>query len=316
MEKKRPPVHPDLIGVVEMIKAAGLTLGEGERDVHLRRIFLERLNEFLARNSVPLAEEPVVALRANGRDVPCKLYWPAGAENPPLMFYCHGGGFRHGTLAGWDAPLRQIVRASSVAVLSIEYALAPENPFPAAFNEVVEILRTVIADGAVDGRRVSRYAAGGDSAGANLILGASIALRDAGIDALSYLLLLYGVFSKNLDRPSWRRFSGYGGQALTIDSMSTYWREYLTRDEVDWRVQPLYAELAGLPTTRIVVGELDPLVDENRLLAEKLEAVGVRTSLHILPNIVHGVMRFNELAPVVRSMLDHEAGLLRRALVA
>jgi acetyl esterase len=63
-----------------------------------------------------------------------------------------------------------------------------------------------------------------------------------------------------------------------------------------------------------VVGELDPLVDENRLLAEKLEAVGVRTSLHILPNTVHGVVRFNELAPVVRSMLDHESGLLRAAL--
>lgn len=310
-----PPVHPDLIRVAAMIKAAGMTVGESGSDVQSTRAHLERLNEFVARNSVPLAEEQVFALTTNGRSVPCKLYWPDGAEQPPLLFYCHGGGFRHGTLAGWDSPLRQIVRASGVAVLSIEYALAPENPFPAAFNEVVEILRTIIADGAVSGRAVSRYAAGGDSAGANLILGASIALRDAGIDAFSYLLFLYGVFSKNLATASWRRFSGYGGQALTVDSMSSYWREYLSRDETDWRVQPLHAELAGLPMTRIVVGELDPLLDDNKLLARQLEAAGVRASLHILPGIVHGVMRFNELAPVVRSILDHEAALLRAALV-
>lgn len=313
--KQEPPVHPDLLGVAAMIKAAGMTFGERGRDAESTRAYLDRLNEFLARSSVPLADEPVFTLPAHGRSVPCKLYWPEAAKNPPLLFYCHGGGFRNGTLAGWDAPLRQMVRASGVAVLSIEYALAPENPFPAAFDEVVEIFHRVIADGGVHGRAVSRYAAGGDSAGANLILGAAIALRDAGIDALSYLLLLYGVFSKDLERPSWRRLSGYGGQALTIDSMSTYWREYLSRDESDWRVQPLHAELAGLPTTRLVVGELDPLVDENRLLAQKLEAAGVSTSLLVVPNVVHGVMRFNELAPVVRSLLDHEAALLRQALV-
>lgn len=298
-----------------MVKAAGLTFGEHSSDAHSTRAHLERLNEFIARNSMPLAEELSLALPANGRSVPCKLYWPEGAENPPLLFYCHGGGFRHGTLAGWDAPLRQLVRVSGVAVLSIEYALAPENPFPAAFNEVVEILRAVIASRTVEGRAVSRYAAGGDSAGANLILGAAIAQRDAGIDALSYLLLLYGVFSKNLDTASWRHFSGYGGQALTIESMSSYWRAYLSNDEADWRVQPLHAELAGLPRTRIVVGELDPLVDENLLLVQQLGAARVPTSFHILPNMVHGVMRFNELAPVVHSMLDHEAGLLRAALI-
>lgn len=312
---EEPPVHPDLIRAAAMVKAAGITLAASERDARTVRAYLETLGEFVARNSVPLAGEALVTLHTNDRRVPCKLYWPEGATIPPLMFYCHGGGFRHGTLAGWDAPLRQMVRTSQVAVLSIEYALAPENPFPAAFDEVVQIMRAVIAEGAVDGRRVSRFAAGGDSAGANLVLGAAIALRDAGIGALSYLLMLYGVFSKDLESPSWRRLSGYGGQGLTIDSMSTYWREYLSRDEADWRVQPLHAELDGLPATRIVVGELDPLVDENRLLAQKLAAAGVRTSLHILPNVVHGVVRFNELAPVVRSMLDHESRLLRQALV-
>lgn len=306
-------VHPDIANIANLLREAGLVPPVGG-DVQEVRDFLERINRLTGRDSVPLTRERRLEFPVNGRQVPCKLYLPDDADAPHLMFYCHGGGFRHGALAGWDAPLRQLVRESGVAVLSIEYALSPEYTFPVAYEEIVSILAAVIDTGSVDGHAINGFALGGDSAGANLALAAAIALRNSGINALRYLMLFYGVYSRDVTSNSWRRLSGYGGHGLSSKSMSTYWQSYLANDETDWRVQPLHADLAGLPPTRLIVGDLDPLLDENIALEKTLEASGVSARLTILPNIIHGVVRFNEVAPVVRDLLSTEASALREAL--
>lgn len=310
-----PPVHPDLVAVATTLREQGL-LPVVQGDVQRVRAQLERIDAWAARRSVPLSYERTLGFAVDGRTVPCKLYWPEGDETPCLMFYCHGGGFRHGSLAGWDAPLRQLVRDSGLAVLSIDYALSPEYRFPVAFNEVVSIVSRVIKLGAITDCPVRGYALGGDSAGANLALGAALALRDAGCDGLRQLLLFYGSYSRDLGSDSWRGLGGYGGQNLSVETMSAYWASYLVDDEDDWRVQPIIADLAGLPPVRLVVGELDPLLDENRELADRLERAGVATHLQVLANMTHGFVRFNEVAPVVRDVIGAQGSALRRALCA
>ncbi|MCM2458996.1 alpha/beta hydrolase fold domain-containing protein [Pseudomonas sp. LARHCG127] len=310
-----PPVHPDLVAVATTLREQGL-LPVVQGDVQRVRAQLERIDAWAARRSVPLSYERTLGFAVDGRTVPCKLYWPEGDETPCLMFYCHGGGFRHGSLAGWDAPLRQLVRDSGLAVLSIDYALSPEYRFPVAFNEVVSIVSRVIRLGAITDSPVRGYALGGDSAGANLALGAAVALRDAGFDGLRQLLLFYGSYSRDLGSDSWRRLGGYGGQNLSVETMSAYWASYLVEDEDDWRVQPIIADLAGLPPVRLLVGELDPLLDENRELADRLERAGVATHLQVLANMTHGFVRFNEVAPVVRNVIGAQGSALRRALCA
>jgi len=309
----RPPVHPDLLAVATSLREQGL-LPIVQGDVQGVRGQLERINAWAAQRSVPLSYERTLGFSVDGRTVSCKLYWPEGNETPCLMFYCHGGGFRHGSLAGWDAPLRQLVRDSGMAVLSIDYALSPEYRFPVAFNEVVAIISRVIKLGAITECPVRGYALGGDSAGANLAFGAAIALRDAGIDALRQLLLFYGSYSRDMSSDSWQRFGGYAGQNLSVEAMSRYWASYLANDEDDWRVQPITAELAGLPPTRIIVGELDPLLDENRALAQRLKDAGVVTNLQVLANMTHGFIRFNEVAPIARNVLAAQGRALRKAL--
>ncbi|UVM70163.1 alpha/beta hydrolase [Pseudomonas alvandae] len=309
----RPPVHPDLLAVAASLREAGL-LPVVHGDVQSVRAQLERINAWAAQPSVALSYERTLGFSVDGRTVPCKLYWPEGDETPCLMFYCHGGGFRHGSLAGWDAPLRQLVRDSGLAVLSIDYALSPEYRFPVAFNEVVAIVSRVIKLGTITDCPVRGYAMGGDSAGANLALGAAIALRDSGIDALRQLLLFYGSFSRDMSSVSWQRLGGYGGQNLSVETMSAYWASYLANDEDDWRVQPIIADLTGLPPARLVVGELDPLLDENRELAQRLRDAGVATTLRVLPNMTHGFVRFNERAPVARSVIAEQGSALRAAL--
>lgn len=304
--------HPDIVQVRRLLAEAELD-PPVDRDVHVVREYLARVGSFTGRDSVPLAEEATLGFTVGAREVPCKLYWPEGAGRPPLLFYCHGGGFRHGDLAMWDAPLRQIVRGSEVAVLSIGYALWPEHVFPTAYDEVVAIARRVIADKEVAGLAVSGFAIGGDSAGANLALAAAMGLRDTGVFGLRYLMLLYGSYSTDVTRPSWQRLGGYGGHGLSAASMADYWTTYLGGAAPDWRAEPLHANLAGLPPARITVGDLDPLIDENVALADAMTQADVPAELVILPGIIHGIVRFNEVAPVVRAILDDEAFALRQA---
>ncbi|UZE15719.1 alpha/beta hydrolase [Pseudomonas sp. B21-054] len=306
-------VHPDLTAVATILKEQGL-LPIVHGDVESVRAQLERINAWAAQRSVPLSYERTLTFSVNGRMVPCKLYWPDGDETPGLMFYCHGGGFRHGSLAGWDAPLRQWVRETGLAVLSIDYALSPQYRFPVAFEEVVSIVSRVMKLGSITDCPVRGYTLGGDSAGANLALGAAVALRDAGIDALRQLVLFYGSYSRNVTSDSWQRLGGYGGQHLSTETMSAYWASYLGNDEDDWRVQPIIADLAGLPPVRMVVGELDPLLDENHELADKLREAGVATNLEVLANMTHGFIRFNEVAPVVQDVIRTQGAALRKAL--
>ncbi|TRO40761.1 alpha/beta hydrolase [Pseudomonas sp. ALS1279] len=304
--------HPDVARVASLLKAVGLT-PPVKGDIGSVRAYLERVTQFVGATSKPLECERLIDISVNGRLVPCKLYWPDNVASAGLLFYCHGGGFRHGSLAGWDAPLRQLVRSGAVAVLSIEYALAPEHPFPTAFEEVVAIVRQVIEVQTISVFKVDRFALGGDSAGANLALAAALALRDQGI-ALRHLLLFYGVYSKDTQASSWRRFGHFGGYGLSADSMCMYWQSYLPDGQDDWRVQPLHAELHGLPTTRLVVGDLDPLLDENIQLHRKLQACGVDSSLLVLPGIIHGVLRFSELAQVVQDFIKKEGAALSTSL--
>ena len=307
-----PDLHPDIAKAAARLHHAGLAR-PAAGDIQSVRDYLERVTQFVSATSVPLPQERLLHFPTKGRRVPCKLYWPDGHHPLGLMFYCHGGGFRHGTLAGWDAPLRQLVRESGVAVLSIEHALAPEHPFPAAFEELVALAQQVIHEGSIAEAKIDRFAFGGDSSGANLALGAAVSMLKSGVTNLGHLLLFYGVYSKDLASDSWQRLSNYAGHGLSADSMRQYWTSYLQKNEGDWRAQPLHADLAGLPATRLVVGDLDPLLDENVILHKKLMESGVESHLTVAPGVMHGVLRFNELAGVVREMIQSEAQALRRS---
>ncbi len=307
-------IHKDLARVVVELKENGL-IPPKDSDAPTTRDYLRRITELVTKDSVPLPVERYLELQVDGRSVRLKLYLPDDSDRKiKLMFYCHGGGFRHGSLEDWDAPLRQLARESNIGVLSIGYALSPENRFPTAFVEVVSVIRHALLRGIADKWHIDEYAIGGDSAGANLALGAALALRDTGLPHCRYLMLFYGVYSKDTSSGSWQRLGGYNGFGLSSQSMKQHWRDYLPNNEWDWRAQPIYADLRGLPRTRLVIGDLDPLLDENVLLGARLSASNVDVSTSIIPNIIHGVIRFNEVAQVVRDILTTESELIRNAL--
>lgn len=207
-----------------------------------------------------------------------RLHRPAAGRLPALV-YLHGGGWTLFSIDTHDRVMREYAARAGIAVIGVDYALAPEAKYPVALEQVVDVigwLREGAADLGVDAERV---AVGGDSAGANLSVAACLSFREAGEDAaLRGMLLNYGAFVNEHSADACRR---YGGPAymLTCEEMMQFWSNYL-RDEADARdplVCPLRARLEGLPPAFVAIAECDILAEQNALMADKLRGAGVPT---------------------------------------
>jgi len=264
---------------------------------------------------VPLIADSVVPTLE--RPVPVRLYDPIGDGDPlPTLIYFHGGGWVVGDLDSNDRALRLLALESGVGILSVDYCLAPENPFPAPLNECIEVARWVHRNGASHGIDVDRLAIGGDSAGANLALATAIDLRDAGERWLRTMLLVYGVYAREHDTASHRLF-GNGLFGFGTDAMDALWSLYLGRDGSadDPRAAPLRARLDSLPPACIVAGELDPLRDDSRRLAGRLVGTGGNVDFVECPGVIHGFMSMTRELAVARHATARVADSLRRSLI-
>jgi len=315
MNDATPWIDPELVAAGQLLQSRGLVAPDRtQAPLSEVRAAVDRIGAFLGEGSIPLQRERDLSLPGPHGQVPCRLYLPANAEKPPLIVYAHGGGFMQGSLPSWDAMLRELVRQSGVAALSVDYRLSPEHRFPVAFEEMVAIVRLAAHEGAGFGIDPTRIAIGGDSAGANLALAAALALRDAGERALSFMLLIYGCFSTDTESPSWQRFGQ--GAGLSQTQMRWIWETYLERPEQqnDWRVAPLLADLESLPAARLIVGSLDPLLDDSNRLAARLQAAGVPCELTIYEGINHGFIRYGRLIGTARRAISECAAALSKAL--
>ncbi len=263
---------------------------------------------------VPLIADSVVP--TSSRQVPVRLYVPGGDGTPlPTLICFHGGGWVVGDLDSNDRALRLLALESGVAILSVDYCLAPEHPFPAPLNECLEVARWVRRHGANHGIDVERLAIGGDSAGANLALATALDLRDAGERWLRYMLLVYGVYEREHDTASHRHF-GDGQFGLGTEAMDALWSMYLGRagSADDPRAAPLRARLDSLPPACIIAGQLDPLRDDSRRLGARLIEGGGSVEYLEYPGVIHGFMSMTRDLAVARRATASAADSLRRGL--
>jgi acetyl esterase len=315
MNEATPWIDPELVAAGQLLQSRGLVAPDRtQAPLSEVRAAVDRIGAFLGEGSVPLRRERDVSLPGPHGQVPCRLYLPDDAEKPPLIIYAHGGGFMQGSLPSWDAMLRELVRHSGVAALSVHYKLSPEHRFPLAFEEMVAIIRLAARAGSGFGIDPGRLAVGGDSAGANLALAAALALRDAGERALGFMLLIYGVYSTDSDSPSWQRFGR--GAGLSQTQMRWIWETYLERPDQqnDWRAAPILADLKGLPPAHLVVGNLDPLLDDSNRLAARLREAGVPCELKVYEGLNHGFIRYGRLIAAARRAVSDCAAALAAGL--
>jgi acetyl esterase len=263
--------------------------------------------------------QPVGAVRdlpAGGR--PARLYVPSGdrAQSPgPLLVFFHGGGWVYGDLDSHDAPCRFLAERAGVRVLSIDYRLAPEHPFPAAYDDCLAAYRWVVDHAAELGADPGRLAVGGDSAGGCLAATTALAAAEDGLPVAAQMLIYPGTDMRGGTES--RAMFGDGFYLTTgfIDlARSLYVPDPSTHD--DPRVSPLVAKVPdGLAPAYVVTAGFDPLRDEGEAYARKLAEAGVEVELRRFPDQIHGFLNLVGVGRTSRAAMAEIAAKLHATLV-
>lgn len=250
--------------------------------------------------------------------IPLRVYRPAGvaaAAALPVFVYFHGGGWVIGDLETHDVLCRQIAAASGVAVVAVDYRLAPEHKFPAAADDAWAATRWVVAHASELGVDATRLAVGGDSAGGNLAAVVALMARDHGEPAIALQVLTYPVTDVAAESQSYRDFAD--GYMLTRESMRWFIAHYLKSpdDARDWRASPLRApSLTGVAPALIVTAGFDPLRDEGEAYAKRLREAGVQVDYVCYGGMIHGFAPMGRLIDTGNRAVAHTAASLRQAL--
>jgi acetyl esterase len=249
-------------------------------------------------------------------DVPVRIYVPTDAPGPrPVLVYFHGGGWVIGDVETHDSTVRAVAAASGVTVVSVDYRLAPEHPFPAPLDDCCAAVRWVVDNAEALDVDPARLAVGGDSAGGNLAAVAAVRMRDAGIP-VAFQLLVYPVTDGTMGSASYAENAE--GYFLTRDSMDWFWGHYVgDGDRTHPHVSPVHApdeSLAGLPPALIITAEFDPLRDEGEAYAARLQAAGVPVTTTRYDGVIHGFFSMGDMIPEGKAAVDEAGEALRRAL--
>lgn len=235
--------------------------------------------------------------------------FPPG-EKLPALVYLHGGGWCVGSLATYEPFCRQLANATGMIVIWVEYRLAPEHPFPAAYHDTLAAWRWVQENYRRVGADIARVAIGGDSAGGNLAAAACLALRsEPGIQPWRQLLF-YPCLDLSASQPSHRKFAS--GYLLTADLYGWYRRTYLAGADPDAQnLSPLFADdVAGLPPTILLYAGFDPLRDEAAAFAFKLTLAGVPVETIYFSDMIHGFLTMGGVIPAARAGISRIASAL------
>lgn len=257
----------------------------------------------LPRAPLPRLEDRLLAGR------PARLY-AAGAGSLPALLYLHGGGFVVGGLETHDSLCRQLALRSGLAVISLDYRLAPEHPFPAAVDDTWSALQALVAQPQAHG--IERLVAvGGDSAGGTLAAVAALHARDRGWPLALQLLITPGA-AAHADTASHRLFAnGFLLDAATIAWMFDHTIPHHHRR--DWRFAPLEAEVDGVAPACVILAECDPLVDEGLAYADKLRAAGVPVALELARGVTHDFIKMGRTLKEAHAALAFAAAALKEA---
>ena len=271
-------------------------------------------------DALPVAEVRDIVLPGPGGDLPARLYRPEGLDGPsPALVYFHGGGWVLGDLGAADSVCRFLAHHASITVISVDYRLAPENPFPAAvddalaaFTHVVECAEEYDVDPAAIG-------VGGESAGGNLaaVIAQETAreARETDAPTPAMQLLFMPVTDLSTKHRSYELFGE--GLFLTEAQMDWYKERYLPEipSAEDPRVSPLLADdVHDVAPAYVAVAGFDVLRDEGEAYAHKLAAVGVPVALRRHSGLVHSMVNATGVGSGARAALLEAAGALRMGL--
>jgi acetyl esterase len=278
------PLHPQTVAFLKVMDAG---TAPAEPDVEAMRAATRANPHRGVGPDLAVIENAVVG------DVPIRIYRPDGGTLPALV-YLHGGGWSIGDLNSADPMCRRLAAEAGCVVVSVDYRLAPEHPFPAAVEDAYAVTADVVRRADRYGIRPEAVAVAGDSAGGNLATVTARLARDDGI-ALVHQLLMCPNTDSGLDSPSFAAFGeGYGLSAATMAWFLGHYIGYADRS--DPRIAPLRAaDLSGLPPATVLTAEYDILRDEGEGYARALAAAGVPVEMRRYDGMMHNFVTLPEV---------------------
>lgn len=302
------PLHPMIQSMLE--KAAGLP------PMHTVPVDTIRAGDMARYAAVPRPELAHVEdqhIAGPRGPLMVRIYRPDLTEGRPVIVFFHGSGFVICSVGTHDGFCRQLCLKTGMIVVSVDYALAPENKFPAGPEDALAATLWASKNAAHFGGDPDRITLAGDSAGGTMAAVTALRLREQDGPSIAAQLLMYPVTDHySADHPSWtERGTSYG---LTADGMRWFWDLYLSdpRQGADPYASPARAaDLAGLPPAHIITAEYDLLRDEGEFFANRLAQSGVSVSQVRYPDVNHGFMNWVGLMDRSDEALDTACGWLR-----
>jgi acetyl esterase len=296
------PVDPQLVDLLRRVDEAP-ALSSFPPDEARERFRRLNLLAASAGDEIEVGAVEDIEVPGGAGPRPARVYRPKGESNATIAFF-HGGGFTIGDLDTHDRDCRTFCDCVGATVVSTDYRLAPEHPFPAAAEDAIAATRWITED------FPRPLAVAGDSAGGNLA--AVTAQRVDGIDAQ---VLIYPATDLVTERPSHEENGK--GYFLTTDEMEWFHRNYLPEPETgkDPLASPLFADdLSGLPPAVVVTAEFDPLRDAGDAYAQALQEAGVKVVHRRFPGLVHGFFGFAPFSEMARDAISQVCEDLRGLL--
>ncbi|MBP9752851.1 MAG: alpha/beta hydrolase [Proteobacteria bacterium] len=240
---------------------------------------------------------------SNRPDIPVR-YYQSFENNDRLWIYVHGGGWCRGSVDIYDTHMRELANGLGLNILSVDYRLAPENPFPAAHKDVLDVFKWV-KESFADENGIKQVYLGGDSAGGNITCGVVCRLIEDGYPLPDCYIGIYPPVDFSMRQDSYKRFET--GYLLTTESVKHYVDQYIVHEENKYSILAstlLYQNLKKFPKTLIITAEADPLADEQVEFVHSLKENKVDVLQIIVPGVIHPFMMLSRVFPEVKDCIE------------
>jgi len=315
-----PDIKPQMQAVLEKLASyhdkaiPQLTAAEARQN----HTATDAVMDVMKDNKIPM---PVMKVDTMGKEIPVtggnihlRVYTPQGATGAlPVIVYYHGGGFVIANIDVYDASAKTLADQVGAVVVSVAYRLAPENKFPTAHNDSFEAYQWVVKNAASINGDPKMIAVVGESAGGNLAANMAIMARDKKIQAPVHVVSVYPIASADMFSTSYNKYI----EAKPLDkSMMMWFTDKYTNNKAeakDPRLNLVAANLKGLPPFTIINAELDPLLSDGEMFANKLKAAGVTVDRKVYNGVTHEFFGMGALVPEAKEAEAYAVSQLKSA---
>ncbi|SFC16813.1 alpha/beta hydrolase [Clostridium uliginosum] len=282
---------------------------------------IEEVREHLNKQSTKWSKKPIpfsniknITIEVSSEKIPVRIYTPEDSEKLPIIIYSHGGSWIGGSLDTHDNVCRKLSQNTKAIVISVDYCLAPENPFPAGLNNVYNILKWTYENAESINGDKKHIAISGDSSGGNLSAAVALMARDKNDLHIDCQVLIYPSTNiSELNSKSWSYFSNDFN--ISTEDMEKYISLYVPRkeDRKNPYASPLLAkDFKELPDTLVITAEIDPLRSEDEAYAEKLKEAGIQVDVIRYDGVTHGFITMDKITGKADKALNQISSYLQK----